>query len=626
MLSNGFRNSKKLTNNLKKIYSPPKINFSWFGKIKRHFDSLLEPTGKDKPSSLVDSNLLAFMKMREFQGYLSKNSYDMAVLEDYSVIHHSNFGTIDNPNIVFSADTSWRMIICAGPGSEEESSAHEKMYMVVRAGPIHRCQMCGQCFKLLKLKDSFNDEQNMFYSNIFTDMHPNGVGEPEDYSFMSIFNQPEERDHQNANIMPIERTYLYVNADEADHIMVDPAYRMEKYKNFENDIHQYTMVMDELSRQDKILKLSDRDKLLLPRDIYERWTEVEQAILKFDRIFNRYEKFEGRAGFDPENHERRERRMLERKSQREKDNYTYYFGGLNETEQMFRDYYESDLEEYPESDHIHDLKDERMLRASDDFNLKNIQLTEPNTVHNEIEAIQDIIEKSLFKYRYRRIADPKFDHRNARVVSRFLERAKNRDPQVFDKLDEKLEMLNINNRYSLNWADQIKSVARQGQATLTKEQQNYQDLMPYARYIAEEGLQQFKDYYETDDEEGRNSEKNELWTDLNEKDKLRFAECYSNDFTKSLEYDKYYVTIPKRPYDNKKSIVHNFMEDLVDFNNRVRPIATHLAFKDAASKFKSLPMNQIEHNEDIKVEERYRKILGFSKTSTNLLDEINKIK
>jgi len=52
---------------------------------------------------------------------------------------------------------------------------------------------------------------------------------------------------------------------------------------------------------------------------------------------------------DPANHERREKRMLERKSQRYLNSYNYYFGGLTEEEQMYRDYFETDIEMNPET-------------------------------------------------------------------------------------------------------------------------------------------------------------------------------------------------------------------------------------------------------------------------------------
>lgn len=54
--------------------------------------------------------------------------------------------------------------------------------------------------------------------------------------------------------------------------------------------------------------------------------------MKFDRIFNRVEKFNARAMTDVKNHERREKRMIERKNERWSKNYTYFFGNLTEEE------------------------------------------------------------------------------------------------------------------------------------------------------------------------------------------------------------------------------------------------------------------------------------------------------
>ena len=71
------------------------------------------------------------------------------------------------------------MMICTGPASEEESSMHEKMYMIVREGPIHRCMFCGQCFKLIRLKDDVYDHQNTYYSTVFTEISPQIVSEQE---------------------------------------------------------------------------------------------------------------------------------------------------------------------------------------------------------------------------------------------------------------------------------------------------------------------------------------------------------------------------------------------------------------------------------------------------------------
>ena len=54
--------------------------------------------------------------------------------------------------------------------------------------------------------------------------------------------------------------------------------------------------------------------------------------MKFDRIFNKVEKFDARAMTDTQNHERREKRMLEKKRERWVKNYTYFFENLTEEE------------------------------------------------------------------------------------------------------------------------------------------------------------------------------------------------------------------------------------------------------------------------------------------------------
>ena len=66
--------------------------------------------------------------------------------------------------------------------------------------------------------------------------------------------------------------------------------------------------------------------------MFESWYQIEKSIMKFDRIFNKVEKFDARAMTDPLNHERREKRMLEKKRESWVKNYTYFFGNLTEEE------------------------------------------------------------------------------------------------------------------------------------------------------------------------------------------------------------------------------------------------------------------------------------------------------
>lgn len=626
ILNNKMLSNLKCLQTSKTLVSSYKKNMGWgiFSKFKRHFDTILEPHHKEIHSSVIDTNLAYYTFARTFQAYLTKNAYDMSVFNEYDLWPHTNFGTIDNPLIIFSADASWRLVICSGPGSEEESSSHEKMIFIVREGPIHRCQFCGQCFKLLRLKDSPYDEKNQYYSSVFTEISLKQLVHIEHFPVVSFPFTASEFQPHNTNPTPVDNFYVFVNADEADQIMVDPAKRLELYKELEEDFLRMQKVIEEISNQKKLLRLSDRDKLMIPRDIFERWAEVERAINKFDRVFNRYEKFHGRAGFDPVNHERRERRMLERKSQRENDNYTYYFGGLTEEEQMFRDYYETDLEEYPDSESISELKEEAFYRQSGDFDLRFIELVEPQVTFQDRLPVQDLIDKSLFKYKYRKIGDPKYESRIERVFNRYVERSKNRDPRIYEAFNEKIENFYLQNDTITNVLDLLKTQSNNG--GLSKNQKLYEDLMPYAKYVAEEGFQQYKDYYETDEEEGLMSSKREYYNELSEADKLRFIACYENHLSKNLELENYYVSIPKRPYDSKKSIVANFVEDLIDFNSRVRPIQRTLVFMDQSSKYQALPSNSVENDQSNRSEERYRKILNYHKNSPNLLDEFKKEK
>jgi len=114
-------------------------------------------------------------------------------------------------------------------------------------------------------------------------------------------------------------------------------------------------------------KAQFRMKIPFGKDLYESWYNIEKSITKFDRIFNKVEKFDARALTDPINHERREKRMLDRKRTRWTENYTYFFGNLTEEEQMYRDYYESELELDPEDEYIEEKFDELHIAQDGQF-------------------------------------------------------------------------------------------------------------------------------------------------------------------------------------------------------------------------------------------------------------------
>lgn len=161
----------------------------------------------------------------------------------------------------------------------------------------------------------------------------------------------------------------------------------------------FQMVEEQLADQSTILKLP------FSRDLYETWYNIEKSIHRLDRVFNKVEKFNARAMNDPENHERREARMIDRRNKRWNQNYTFFRGKLTEEEQQYFDYYESD----------EDVKSE--LREPEDWGVDSyIALTgqmDPDrfdfqdlTMNLDLhEGTEDVVEKKIFKFKYRRFQD-----------------------------------------------------------------------------------------------------------------------------------------------------------------------------------------------------------------------------
>jgi hypothetical protein len=164
--------------------------------------------------------------------------------------------------------------------------------------------------------------------------------------------------------------------------------------------------------------------------MYETWNGIEKSIHKFDRIFNKVEKYDARAMTDPINHERRERRMMERKRERWVKNYTYFFGNLTEEEQLFRDYFETDVELDPENEYLEDKMDEMHVAQSGVLNPALYDFVDYTSEVQAHEDYADMVEEKIFKYKYRMNADDPetFLARQTRVRDRMLERAKSRDP------------------------------------------------------------------------------------------------------------------------------------------------------------------------------------------------------
>ena len=299
-----------------------------------------------------------------------------------------------------------------------------------------------------------------------------------------------DRPSVNFQTIPSTNIYIHVNADEADRILVDPAYKLERLKEANEKLHAMHKAYHEVDRQ----LASQRTLLPTPygRDNYETWYQIELAIKKFDRIFNKVEKFKARKFNDPENHERREKRMAERMKTRWTDNYTYFLGGLTEEEQQYKDYFETDLDEDPDDEFMEEIRDKETLAQMGIFDPKLYDFVDTGLMDEVHENYDDIVEDKIFKFKYRQNSDPPqlYRQRQQRVVDRFYNRLADRDPEITQSLaelylkDEKYRSLPA----LLLETEKFGDIARDG-------------TQAYREYMVKEGVQQYRDYFEDDPEE-----------------------------------------------------------------------------------------------------------------------------
>ena len=289
--------------------------FSLMDKIRdkiqvpyRHMQAMTEPDGQNYQSQMPDTYRTHGNTAATFSASLTQNAIELNNWHEMEATVHSQFGTIDNPVLIFTSDSSWRIVICMGPGIEDDSHAHEKMFYLVREGPINRCQVCGQCFKVVRLKDEFSELQDYYHMMFATLSHFETQEEDLMINLTSLFG---DRPQATMQTIPATNVYIHVNPDEADRLLVDPAYKLEKVQ----EAHEKLYAMFEAYRI--VDRQLDKHRVQLPlpygRDQFETWYKIEKAIRRFDRVFNKVEKFDSRKFIDPDNHERRELRMQERK-------------------------------------------------------------------------------------------------------------------------------------------------------------------------------------------------------------------------------------------------------------------------------------------------------------------------
>ena len=174
------------------------------------------------------------------------------------------------------------------------------------------------------------------------------------------------------------------------------------------------------------------------------------------------------------------------------------------------------MEQDPEDEYVEDLLDEQHLASTGQFNPALYDFVDYTSKHDTHENYDDTIEQKIFKFKYRQHAcdADTFHRRNQRMVDRHLERAKERDPILEQNLMDLLTTDARDNSFAqmANDSSRFRDVASE-------------ETRPMREYMVSESIQQYRDYYESDDEEQGFFEYLDNYTN---RDKIRMMEIFED--------------------------------------------------------------------------------------------------
>lgn len=318
----------------------------------KHIKAATEPAG---PYYSVQTNTTeeAFDEVSsEWQAHLGGNPFDLQTYNYLENVQLSNFGTVDNPLVVFTAEAPFRYVGCSGPQNEDDYESHELFWIMLREGPLQRCSVCGQVFKLVRLRNEFSSEMDYYMPN-FNKLWFEDMGEHDTTNLLSMTKMNTHFEHSLFE-QPENSVYSFVSMDEHDRVLTDPAYRIQRQSEGELKARIYMMAMEDY--QNAQIKNSPYREPI-SKNTYQNLIEAEAIIKKLDRSFRQVLKFESRKYVDPINHARREGRMQERARLRWDNAYTVFSGTLTEEEQKYRDYFQTDLQQNKEDERLEEFLD-----------------------------------------------------------------------------------------------------------------------------------------------------------------------------------------------------------------------------------------------------------------------------
>lgn len=360
----------------------------------------------------------------EWQALIVENAFEVQTYSYYEQVAQNNFGTVDNPHVIFTADAPFRYVGCSGQPNIDDYEGHEFMIFMLREGPLQRCPLCGQVYKLVRLRDEFSSENDYYMAGLLPYEHQE-MGEADHWSHNSILRlMPQSYEHTNFSV-ETDRVFTLINPDDHDKMLVDPAFRLKRTMEAQRAATVFSesarFISQEIEKQHPA-----PTSLMMDKDTYETLIDAEILMRRFDRQYRKLSKFHARKFLDMENHERREQRMLERSKQRQVDSYTLFYGGLSEEELQYQDYFETDVEELGENEAYDRIVDEEVVRSDLDYRYEKYDFT-AHYAETPSEDTKSVVQNILFKFRNRRQIDSPEDYerRQARLAERQVERALN---------------------------------------------------------------------------------------------------------------------------------------------------------------------------------------------------------
>jgi hypothetical protein len=188
------------------------------------------------------------------------------------------------------------------------------------------------------------------------------------------------------------------------------------------------------------------------------------------------------------------------------------------------------------------------------------------------------------------------------MIQRFYDRAKQRDPVLEQDMRALLGADGRDSSLAAIMLDPDNAVENSGE----------RETRPFREYMVKEAIEQYKDYYESDAEEGQFFE---YLDNLPNRDKIRFMEIFE-DHTVDKLVPKRHIMIEKREFNPELSVFSNMVLDLVDFKDRVVPLTRELALAEQAEKHQK---HSAQQKQDDK--ERFMQRIEAMRSGQEVVDE-----